>query len=65
MSIMMPIYTAQWEAKAARKDRQQIQAEETRLARLLCSGARARQPKKRPPRAMPALKKLVSALGYT
>jgi hypothetical protein len=65
MSIMMPIYTAQWEARAAMRDRQEAETEYTRLARLLRSTAKARRPKERSWPKMPALKRLVSALGYT
>jgi len=65
MLIMMPIYTAQWEAKAAMKDRQQVEAEWTRLARVLRSAAEARQPEERSRLETSTLKRLVSALGYT
>lgn len=63
--MLMPVYTAQWIAKAAMRDRQQAETEYTRLARLLRSTTKARQPKERSRQRTPILKKLVSALGYT
>jgi hypothetical protein len=65
MTMLMPVYTAQWVAKVAMRDRQQAETEYTRLARLLCSARKARQPKQRSWPEMSTLKKLMNALGYT
>jgi hypothetical protein len=65
MTMLMPVYTAQWVARVAMRDRQEAETEYTRLARLLRSTAKAKQPKERSWPKMPTLKRLVNALGYT
>jgi hypothetical protein len=65
MMISRCIYVAQWEWKAATRDQRQAEAEYTRLARILCSTSKASQPKPQSRRESPAIKRLVSALGYT
>jgi hypothetical protein len=65
LMTLICIYTAQWEWKAATRDQRQVEAERTRLARMLCSASKASQRNLRSRLESPTPKRLVSALGTT
>jgi hypothetical protein len=65
MLILLPMYTAQWEMKAARKEQRQVEAQQSRLADLLWSASESRQPKEQSRPEKSALRRLLISLGRT
>lgn len=61
---LMPMYTAQWEMKAAMKDQRLVEAEWFRLARRHWSACEPRKPQKRSRSETSALKKLLIGWRY-
>jgi len=61
---LMPMYTAQWEIKAAMKDQRLVEAEWFRLARTHWSASESRQPQERSQPETTGLKRLLTGWRY-
>ena len=64
MSILMPMYTAQWEWKLVREGERQANAEQDRLAQLRWSASEASKPKEGSRTEKPTLRRLLISLGH-